>query len=208
MIVHLLRHGQTSMNRDGLGLGRRDVPLTDFGLRQSELAAEALGRHPIEAVFASSLSRAMVAAEMVAANAGVEVGAEEALVELDVGETEGVSFPELRARFPEFMERWRGPDVSRVTMPGGESLDDVNQRLEPFLRSLQGSGFDEVAIVSHNFVLRLLICRWLGLPVGAFRNFELDLASITTVVTGPPVALRRLNDTCHLRSLEPSVKQT
>jgi broad specificity phosphatase PhoE len=208
LIVHLLRHGQTSMNRDGLGLGRRDVRLTDVGVRQSELAADALGRHPIEAVFASPLIRAMAAAELVAANAGVAARADEALVELDVGETEGVSIPELRTRFPEFMERWRGPDVSSVTMPGGESLDDLNGRLEPFLRGLHESTFAEVAIVSHNFVLRLLICRWLGLPVDAFRNFELDLASITTLATGPFVAVRRLNDTCHLRSLEPSVKQT
>jgi broad specificity phosphatase PhoE len=166
-----------------------------------------LARFPIEAVFTSPLIRARVAAEMVAADAGVATQVEDALIELDVGETEGVTFPELRARFPEFMDRWRGPDVNRVTMPGGESLDDVDRRLEPFVAVLEQNAFNEIAIVSHNFVLRLLVCRWLGLPASAFRNFELELASITTVATGPRATLRRLNDTCHLRSLEPSVNQ-
>jgi broad specificity phosphatase PhoE len=56
-----------------------------------------------------------------------------------------------------------------------------------------------VVLCSHNFALRSLVCHALGLPLTAFRNFRLDLASYSVLETrddGFLVLL--LNEVCHL----------
>lgn len=208
MIVHLLRHGETAHNRDGLGLGRRDEPLTETGRRQVAAAVDSLVALPLQRVYASPLARARLPAEALATRLDVPLSVNDALTEMDVGETESLPFAEMRSRFPEFLESWHGDDVFTVRMPGGESLEDVWRRLDAVVTAIGVDAHDEVAIVSHNFVIRLLLCRWLGLPPERFRSFHVDLASITTLAVEAPVPrIVRLNDNCHLQLLEPSVNQ-
>ena len=201
MRLHLVRHGQTASNRDGIGLGRADVPLTERGRRQARAAVERLAREPLARVLASPLARAAAIASPLAARAGVPLETRAELIELDVGETEGLPLAEIAARFPAFADAWRGPDAVRTPMPGGESLADLAARLEPLAAELLAlpDGGGDVAVVSHNFVLRVLVCRLLGVDPDAFRSLAVDLASVSTLSTrrGRVVA-ERLNDRCHL----------
>ena len=201
MRLHLVRHGQTASNRDGIGLGRADVPLTEHGRRQARAAVERLAREPLARVLASPLARAAAIASPLAARAGVPLETRDELIELDVGETEGLPLAEIAARFPAFTDAWRGPDAVRTPMPGGESLAELATRLEPLATELLAlpDGGGDVAVVSHNFVLRVLVCRLLGVDPDAFRSLAVDLASISTLSTrrGRVVA-ERLNDRCHL----------
>lgn len=202
MRLHLVRHGQTASNRDGVGLGRADVPLTEHGQRQARAAVERLAREPLARVLTSPLARAVAIARPLAARAGVPLETRAELIELDVGETEGLPLAEIGARFPEFAAAWRGPDAVLTPMPGGESLADLAARIEPLAAELLAlaDGGGDVAVVSHNFVLRLLVCRLLGIEPDAFRSLAVDLASVSMLSTrrGRVVA-ERLNDRCHLR---------
>ena len=202
MRLHLVRHGQTASNRDGVGLGRADVPLTEHGQWQARAAVERLAREPLARVLTSPLARAAAIARPLAARAGVPLETRAELIELDVGETEGLPLAEISARFPEFAAAWRGPDAVRTPMPGGESLAELAARLEPLAAELLAlaDGGGDIAVVSHNFVLRLLVCRLLGIEPDAFRSLAVDLASVSTLSTrrGRVVA-ERLNDRCHLR---------
>ena len=201
MRLHLVRHGQTASNRDGVGLGRADVPLTEHGRRQARAAIERLAREPLARVLTSPLARAAAIARPLAARAGVPLETRAELIELDVGETEGLPLAEIGARFPEFAAAWRGPDAVRTPMPGGESLAELAARLEPLAAELLAlaDGGGDIAVVSHNFVLRLLVCRLLGIEPDAFRSLAVDLASVSTLSTrrGRVIA-ERLNDRCHL----------
>ena len=200
MRLYLVRHGESTYNRDGLGLGRVDAPLTDLGLRQATAAVERLATEPVDRIFSSPLTRAATIARGLAERTGAPLDIREELIEMDVGETEGLPFRDMRERFPEFIEAWRAPDPSTVAMPGGESLAQVAARLEPLVAELHALPDDAVAVaVSHNFVLRLLICRLLGLKIGAFRAFNVDLASVSSLSLRSGLAsLRTLNDRCHL----------
>ena len=51
----------------------------------------------------------------------IEIIADEALREVSVGRWEGLSFAEIRERWPELYEA-RGENMSSVAPPGGESL--------------------------------------------------------------------------------------
>ncbi len=200
MRLYLVRHGESTYNRDGLGLGREDPPLTDLGLRQTAAAVERLAGERVDRILTSPLERAAAIARGLAERTGAPLETRGDLIEMDVGETEGLPFREMRERFPGFIEAWRAPDPTDVVMPGGESLAQVAERLEPLAAELHALPDEETVVaVSHNFVVRLLICRLLGLEVPAFRAFSLDLASVSTLsLRAGRASLRTLNNRCHL----------
>jgi broad specificity phosphatase PhoE len=209
MQIILVRHGQTASNRDSLALGRADVPLTELGLEQAErlgrwLSHRAAKGMQIEAIYSSPLARARDTAAAIAHGLDLPVVAAAELVEMDVGEMDGLTRVELREKYPEFMRSWFGGGAGEVKMPGGESLADVQERAWPFVERLRESHRPEAAVVavSHNFVMRTLVCRALSIPLADFRRFEQDLASITTIeLRGQRILVTALNETCHLEGL-------
>lgn len=203
MSLYLVRHAETAANRDGVGLGRSDVPLTPTGERQAMALARAFGSLSIAEVWSSPQLRARRTAEAVAEATGARLVVSPALAELDVGAAEGLPLAEVRRRWPEFVAAWRGPAPETVRMPGGESLHHVAQRLQPLLSGIREGAAGGLVVVSHAFTLRVLACLLLDLPLAAFRSFACDLASVSVIDVGPPTVVRRWNDTCHLAGLEP-----
>jgi len=209
VILYLVRHGETASNRDGLGLGRSDVPLTEFGLAQGEAAAARLADEPIARVLTSPLQRAATIGRIIASHRGVDLEVRDELIELDVGETEGMPFPMMRERHADFLREWVGPEGYRAVMPGGESLLDVDTRLARLFGELQDDPSPAVALVSHNFVLRLALCRALGIGPGAFRTVTVDLASVSAVqISAGRTSVLYMNDICHLHSLDRAATAT
>jgi broad specificity phosphatase PhoE len=201
-MIYLVRHGETSFNRDGLGLGRADPPLTDLGRRQAAAVALRLAREPVTRVLSSPLARATETARAIAGehHFALEIRAE--LTELDAGEADGVPLSELRSRHGNFLDRWMGSTPADVPMPGGESVRDVANRLAGFVEELRQSGEESIAVVSHNFVLKTLVCELLGIDLHRFRGISVDLASVSTIaVTRRGVSIVALNDCCHLYHL-------
>jgi broad specificity phosphatase PhoE len=203
VIVHLIRHGQTAHNRDGLGLGTHDVPLTPLGERQVTALGGAFAHVPVERILCSPLLRARQTAAAVAGERAIPIEIRDDLVEMDVGETEGLTYAAMNGLFPEFLAQWRGPDPTDARMPGGESLREVAARLQPIADELRGANRN-LAVVSHNFVIKLLLCELLGLRINQFRLFTTDVASLTTLtINNRRAHITALNDCCHLRALEP-----
>lgn len=200
--LYLVRHGETDHNRAGQGLGHSDVGLTELGLAQAEAVARRLAPEPIRRVLASPLERASHVARAIAVHHGLHPETIEALIELDVGDTEGLEIAETRKRYPEFMQVWVTDDGHTVRMPGGESLEDLALRLRPLAVQLLEVTEGDLVVVSHNFALRALLCELLGLGLERWRAFQLDLASISSLtVRNGRVSVRSLNDTCHLANL-------
>ncbi len=201
-MIYLVRHGETAYNRDGLGLGREDVPMTEAGMAQAAAVARRFASMPVQRVLTSPLVRASHIGDAIAATAGVPAERAEALTELDVGETEGLTFAEMRTRYPEFLARWASDDGWQARMPGGESMSDLAARLAPLASEVKGAEGEEIVIVSHNFTLRALTCLLLGIEVSRFRSFEIGLTAVTTLtVRNGRVGVRSMNDACHLARL-------
>ncbi|MYB21364.1 MAG: histidine phosphatase family protein [Chloroflexi bacterium] len=199
--ILLVRHVESEANRSGVGLGRADSPPTELGLRQLEATVQALTDEPVTRVLTSPLSRARLLADGIARSHNLEAESSEGLIELDVGELEGVEWPIVRERFGKFLRDWRGDDSVRVPMPGGESLLDVLTRARPAFDELVNDSADGAAvIVTHNFVVKMLVTHALDMPPRAWRRIDTGLCGITAfrIVDGMP-AVERLNDRHHLR---------
>ncbi len=207
--VILIRHGESEANRDGRSLGRADSPLTERGRRQVAALGRALAGEPIGRVLSSPLRRAAGAAAAVASPHGLEVETCDGLIEMEVGEMEGLPWAEARARFAGFLDRWMTDESATLPMPGGESLADVQRRAWPVLAPLlaaapSGTAADPsrpatTVLVSHNFVIKALLCAALELDLSCWRRFEADLTGRTVLERrGGPTVLRTLNDVSHL----------
>lgn len=155
MILHLVRHGQSTWNLERRLQGQRlDVPLTDLGRRQAAEVARALAGVRLAEVLSSDQLRAMQTAEVIAAVARVRVTPTTLLREQALGALEGLRYDELTEEpVPE------GLHISEVRWGGGESVADVHARLTTFVDELRGTHARdaELALVSHGDTLRVLL---------------------------------------------------
>jgi broad specificity phosphatase PhoE len=198
----LLRHGETESNRQRLALGREDVPLNEKGRRQAGALASSLDGVTVSAVFASPLRRAVETARPLAEARGLDVQVDEDLTEMAVGELEGLTPLELRDRYGDFLRQWFSTEAGRLRMPGGESLQDVQDRAWAAIERLrERHPEDTVAVVTHNFTIHAILCWALGLPLANFRRFRHDLAAKAVLdVRQDRAVVISLNDTCHLEA--------
>ena len=113
----LLRHGQTPMSVQKRYAGLTDAPLTDTGVRQAVAAAKRLESAGIDAIVASPLQRTVRTAEEVAAVTGVPVLTDGGFRETDFGAWEGLTFAEVRERWPSELTTWLAdPSVDRKSV--------------------------------------------------------------------------------------------
>jgi broad specificity phosphatase PhoE len=169
--LYLVRHGETEWSRARRHTGRTDLPLSPAG----EAEAKALGRHldglAVDRVLSSPLARAAVTARL--AGFGDRVEVTDALLELDYGEYEGRTTPEIRASRP-------GWDLFRDGCPGGETVEDAAGRARPLLAELAAAG-GRALLFSHGHQLRVLTACYLGLPPEAARHLFLGTASLSVL---------------------------
>lgn len=200
MRIVLVRHGETDVNKAGLALGRADVALNETGLWQAQQVAGALRHEEIAAVYSSPLRRALATAAAIAQEHRLPVTIEEGLIEMDIGELDGLAFPQVRERYPDFMEAWLGRETATAAMPGGERLAEVQERAWATLAGIRDRHPEGTAVaVTHNFVILCLLCRVLGMELADFRRLRHSVAGVTTFEFRDGRAiLVRLNDTCHL----------
>lgn len=195
----LVRHGNTSPDSAMRFWGKTDVPLSPTGIRQVEKLRDRLAAQKIDVVYSSTLRRARATAEIITSG-GRDITAAPELDEINFGWLEGLTFEEIKERYPQ-TARELGDWNIRQKFPGGESLDELNERLCDFLKRLAKHRPDEVIlIVAHSGTLRVLICNLLGIGVEHWRQINVDLASLSIMETYPQGAfLNLLNDTSHLR---------
>jgi len=128
----LVRHGESTWNVAGLAQGQHDqAELTERGLRQASDAARRFRDHPIRAIYASDLRRALQTAAAFAVVVGVPVFADARLRERSLGVLEGVPTTPLRPLASGWSIRTRGrPAGSRcATCTGAPPRSATNSRL-------------------------------------------------------------------------------
>lgn len=195
----LIRHGTTKLNAGDRFWGQTDVPLGDIGIEQAKQLQSRLAQEKIDIFFSSTLSRARATAEIIAAGRNVDIVACEELCECNFGYVEGLTFQEIERLYPALAKELA--DWKTVAFPGGESLEQLNERVKTFMKRLESLNPDfTVAIVSHGGPLRLLVCNLLCIDATHWQQIRIDRASLSIIDTYPQTAiLSLLNDVSHLK---------
>ncbi|MFQ5600918.1 MAG: histidine phosphatase family protein [Candidatus Krumholzibacteriia bacterium] len=163
MRVFLARHGQTDWNAEHRLQGQSDTRLTGVGRSQALALAQLLANEPIDAIYASTLSRSLETARPLARAKGLEVRPRAAMVEMRFGILEGHraldTDPQIRALWEA-----RKRDPLNFRAPGAETYVAVQKRIAPFARELRRlHAQDTVLVVGHrgsNRVLLGLLLEW------------------------------------------------
>ena len=153
--IIMIRHGQSQANAQNLFAGHSDFDLTDLGKRQALLAAEYLYKHEkIDKIYSSDLLRAYNTACPIAKIFSLPIIKDTSLREIFAGEWEGLSFPEIKERYPTVYDTWIN-DYSHVRCVGGESTTDVYNRVIPYVTDIAKKNEGKCVLLStHATIVR------------------------------------------------------
>ncbi|MFJ9152636.1 bifunctional RNase H/acid phosphatase [Streptomyces sp. NPDC102270] len=200
----LLRHGETPLTpqKRFSGSGGTDPALSEIGREQAERAAAALARRgTIQHILASPLTRTRQTAEAVADRLGLEVTVEDGLIETDFGAWEGLTFGEVRERYPDDLNTWLSDPEAEPT-GGGESFAATATRIAATRDKLVAAYAGRtVLLVTHVTPIKTFVRLALGAPPESLFRMELSAASMSVVAyyADGNASVRLLNDTSHLR---------
>jgi phosphoserine phosphatase len=193
MKIYLVRHGQTTWNRDQRLQGLRDVPMNRAGICQSHRLAEWYRNAGVRRIVSSPLLRARRTAQILAERTRRAPLTDDRLREIDHGLWTGLHLETIKDRFPDEFATWSFfPE--KLRMSDGESLTAVYRRCTGALLDLIKENRDEnVLLVSHGVVNALLLCAALGASLNRIREYSSDNTALSalTVHRGKIVAVER-----------------
>jgi len=187
MELVLIRHGLPERRDD-----TSDPPLSAVGRDQAERVARYLARERFDAVFASTMLRAIQTAEPFAAQSGHEIQIREGIVEFDRGSGAYVPMEELKRDDYEAWKKFAAGDHGTDIVAFQRT---VVATLEPLVVANAGK---RVAVFCHGGVVNVWTAYVLGMPPRLF--FEPVYASVHRYLcasTGQRNIVS-LNERCHL----------
>ena len=140
MKIYMIRHGETDWNKKRKLQGQVDIPLNEFGRHLARETAPALRDIPFAAVYTSPLSRAKETAELVLEGRAVPIIEEARIMEMGFGEYEGLCCNQEVWNIPDPDFRYFFDAPEKYHPPkGGETFQQVSDRLDDFLKELLGN---------------------------------------------------------------------
>jgi broad specificity phosphatase PhoE len=195
----LVRHGQSTWNREHRIQGQLDPALSDEGRRQAVLLGRRLAGRRLTGFYASDLKRAFETAEAIGAVIDLKPEPTPGLREIFLGEWEGLRTKEIAERFPDAWASWSDePDWDLV--PGGEGAAPFETRVIATLDAiLERHTHGDVLVVTHGGVIQVALCRVVGRPSKGLFPFKIQNASISVIeVRDGRTIIAGSNDVGHL----------
>jgi ribonuclease H / adenosylcobalamin/alpha-ribazole phosphatase len=202
-MLYLVRHGETVLTpmRKFSGTGPINPELTEKGLSQAAAVAKEIAKLKPEILIASPLMRTTQTAQAIADATGLEIKFDEIWFELSFGDWDGLSFEEVKEKFPDEYQAWL--NSSSYAPAGGESYDEAGIRVEEALEKVAAEyPGQRVVVVTHNGVIKLAAQIVTGAPTEAVFHIDAAPCSITSISIWPSDglrALRSLNEIGHFR---------
>lgn len=201
--LYFVRHGETDPNRQRIMQGRRvNAPLNRNGRMQADALAQRFSDIPLNAIYSSSLLRAIETADAVARrHPHVPRYRLDGLDEMCWGVFEGEPWSDrLQAMLTEMYARWDAGDYD-YRVEEGESIYDVQRRCSSAVEQIleQNTG-GNILVVSHGRLLRVLLATILDVGLDRMDEFH-HANTCVNVIThyGSNFEASLLNCTIHLR---------
>jgi len=173
--VFLIRHGATEANqRRPFVLQGCEIngSLTECGQRQAGALTRFLADERLDAIYSSPMRRAIETVSEIAASRSLEITTIADLRECHVGRWAGLSWEEIRQQDADQCTRFLA-DPANERHPDGESYLDLQRRAVPALdKIMHDHPGQNVLILAHNLVNRVLLSHYLGLDLQHARKIR------------------------------------
>ncbi|NJK59530.1 MAG: histidine phosphatase family protein [Oscillatoriales cyanobacterium SM2_1_8] len=189
----LIRHGESEFNVATRVQGRSELTraemssrLTALGEQQARLVGAALQGIAVDAVLASPLLRARRTAELVTEVAGWRLGPElhSGLLEVDLAPWEGLTFAEVRDRFPLEYDAWHNRP-HELAIAGRYPILELFEQARQFWAEVLPRHRDRTVVVAaHSGINRALICTAIGLAPEHYHYLGQNNCALSVVNFG------------------------
>ncbi len=189
--VYLLVHGAVGFKTDGEYLTAQELPLCPEGIDQARALREDLQNVPLSNIYCSDLKAAVETAAIIAEPHGIEPRIRAGLREISLGESgESTSADVQQLYSGQFVH-----DILQFRPPGGETLFECTSRVIPAFYDILNSTFENMAIVGHPVVNRIILCQVLGLPLENLFELDQRYGNVNHIFCdGTNMRLRSVND--------------
>ena len=165
------------------------MPLSENRIKQLERLATYLVQNSklntqnskLKAVYCSGLSRALKSAEIIAKPFGLKPNIVDDLKERSFGVWEGMTFDEIKEKWPDAFNAWAENPVKFSPIEGENTLDIKKRTMKAFNEIISNHKDEEIAIVSHGGITRVILCEMLGIPLENIFRIEQDFAALNVI---------------------------
>jgi probable phosphoglycerate mutase len=166
-------------------LHHQDEPISQKGQQDAQKLVPFFVQRPVSTVYVSGYQRTLQTAEFVAQKLHLTPIIDERLNEIDNGLVEGLTDEQIHTTYPDVWQAFRARSAD-FRFPGGETGAEAQARIVGFLQDkrLQHAE-DDILVISHDGLIRTLMCTIFQLPVYARWNFQIDFCGITEIVAQP-----------------------
>jgi alpha-ribazole phosphatase/probable phosphoglycerate mutase len=182
--LYLIRHGETEGAETRRYKGHIDVPLSENGIRQIKKLSEHIIENSspgLSSVYCSDLSRAVKSAEIIAEQFGVKPVILKDLKERNFGVWEGMSFEEIEEKYPHDFKAWAENPLKFSPLNGETTVEVRDRAMRALDRILKKNKGEEIAVVSHGGIIRIILCELLGIPLENIFRIEQDFAALNII---------------------------
>ena len=179
--IYLIRHGEVVGAGTPRYNGHADVGLTERGVAQYHELKGRFDGARIAACYTSDLTRCTTGAGILGGHFGVEPVRDSNLRELNIGIWEGMTWQELMATYP---VEWQArlDDIVHYRVTEGENLLDLESRVMPVIDGIvERHRGEEVLLVAHGGVNRVILLNAIGAPLSALFNIEQRYACLNII---------------------------
>jgi len=178
MSIYLVRHSDKE-NGEYYSeyLPMNNQPLSESGIIKARKLVDFFKNIEISAIYVSEYIRTGQTIEYVSKSKGLDFIIDKRLNEINIGDTDKLSDEEIQSKYPEFWTSYLERE-SDFRFPNGESGEEACSRIFELFNSLDIK--QNMILVSHDGIIRSLICKILELPPFQRHRFKIDLCSITT----------------------------
>ena len=180
MKIYFVRHAAKEKGDFfNIVLRHQDEPISTFGKKQSKKLHRYFKNKKISSIYVSSYIRTHQTIEFIAKRLHINPIIDARLNEIDLGELEALGDKEVEEKYPEF---WRAYTQRNrdFRFPGGETGEEARKRVVDFITEKRKRE-ENVLAVSHDGLMRVLLCFVVGLPVFKRFYFHVETCGIIEI---------------------------
>lgn len=151
----MIRHAETSWNRQKRYCGLKDISLSRIGIKQANELRNRLKKNCINKIYSSDMKRTVQTSKILFGERGfIKIPG---LQEMNFGVFEGLTYKQVIKKYPLLYKKWLD-NPYRISIPEGENLKTFKNRIEKaFKKIITSSKNKTIAVVSHGGAISIFI---------------------------------------------------
>ena len=179
MNIYIVRHSETNLNKESIYYGKTDCNINKTGISQSKKLQNFFENINIDYIISSNLKRAIQTAEIIRGEKNIKIIKNRNLQEIDFGNWENKNIEDIIKNDKENYDKLLS-DWINFKFPNGESYNDFYIRIENTFKYIKNNfNNSNILIISHNGVLRCLLCIALQIDKKNFWRFNFEQGTYT-----------------------------